>query len=216
MEYHQPAEKPLQLSARVIGILRGVSEREFPFIMEAAFEAGLDAIEVTTNTPGAAGIVSANLRRVPPGKWLGMGTVRKEEEAQQAIDAGAMFLVSPNVNEAVIQKARQARLPMIAGAFTPTEVYNAWAAGAGQVKVFPANRFGPNYLRDLKGPYDHIPLVAVGGVTVDNVADYFSAGASAVAATSALFGRDALRSVDLEALRNNIYRFLSSCSGTPK
>lgn len=206
----------MHFNVKVIGILRGVSEGDFSLIMEAAFEAGLDAIEITTNTPGAAGILSANRPRVASGKWLGMGTVRNVGEARRAIDAGAMFLVSPNFDGGVIRLARDARVPMVAGAFTPTEVYNAWAAGAEAVKVFPANRLGPVYIRDLKGPFDQIPLVAVGGVTAGNVAEYFAAGASAVAATSSLFGREALQTVDVKALQRNVRRFLESCPDSLK
>ena len=95
----------LFLSVPVIGILRGVSADFFRDLMPASFEAGLDAIEVTVNTEGAADIIAANRALVPAGKYLGMGTVRNLDEAKMAVDAGAMFLVTPNYDRAVLEPA---------------------------------------------------------------------------------------------------------------
>jgi len=124
-----------------------------------------------------------------------------------------MFLVTPNTDTRVIEYARANAVPVIAGALTPTEVYAAWSAGADLVKVFPCGALGPSYIRELLGPFDAIPLVAVGGVDLDNVREYFAAGARAVAATTALFGKSALEDRDLDAIARNVARFIARAGG---
>ncbi len=201
----------MKLTVPVIGILRGVDEAFFSDLMTAAFVAGLQAMEVTMNTPGAERIVGRNLPRVPKGTYLGIGTVRNIDEVKRAVDAGAMFIVTPNTDAGVIDYAGARNVPVIAGAFSPTEVYTAWQCGARMVKVFPCGLLGPSYIRELRGPFDDIDLVAVGGVTPDNLRDYFDAGARAVGASSALFGKTALREKDLKKLSVNVRAFIEAC-----
>ena len=191
-----------------IGIIRGIDPDFFEELMAVSFAGGLQFLEITMNTRGAADIVSRCRSMVPDGKWLGMGTVRDLEEAKIAVDAGAMFMVTPNTDPAVIEFGRAKNIPVIAGAFTPTEVYKAWTAGAEMVKVFPCSVGGPNYIRELSGPFDQIPMVAVGGVGLANLHDYFKAGAVGVGVSSALFGKDALASQDRELIGNNVRDFV--------
>ena len=199
----------MNLNIPVIGILRGIDAGFFGPLMDAAFEAGLQAVEVTYNTPRALEMVAKQIPRVPNGKYLGMGTVRNVEEAEQAVDTGAMFLVSPNTDGTVIDYAKQQNIPIVSGAFTPTEVYNAWSAGADMIKVFPCGQLGPDYIRELSGPYDRIPLVAVGGVTSDNAAGYLKAGAEAVGAGTGLFGKEAISRQRPEEIIRNVKHFIS-------
>jgi 2-dehydro-3-deoxyphosphogluconate aldolase/(4S)-4-hydroxy-2-oxoglutarate aldolase len=202
----------MHLDVPVVGILRGVDPEFFGDMMKTSFEAGLQAIEVTMNTPGAERIISANRPMVPQGKLLGMGTIRNIEEARKAVDAGAMFIVTPNIDASVIEYAKQRTIPIICGALTPTEIYTAWSSGADMVKVFPCRVFGPQYIRDILGPFDRIPLVAVGGVTRSNVGAFFEAGAAAVGVGMSLFGVDAVRERQLEELGHNVKEFIESCS----
>lgn len=195
----------------VIGILRGVDEAFFPDLMTTAFNAGLQALEVTMNTASAERIVEKNLPRVPAGKYLGIGTVRNIGEARRALDTGAAFLVTPNTNVKVIEYAAERGIPVIAGAFSPTEVYTAWSSGARMVKVFPCGLLGPSYIRELRGPFDDIDLVAVGGVTLENLRDYFNAGVRAVGAATALFGKKALEEKDLVKLAGHVKKFVEAC-----
>ncbi len=201
----------MKITVPVIGILRGVDEAFFPALMMTAFEAGLQAMEVTMNTPGAERIIRKNLSRVPKGRYLGIGTVRDTEEAKRALDSGAAFIVTPNTDVAVIGYARDRNVPVIAGAFSPTEVYTAWKHGAQMVKVFPCGLLGPSYIRELRGPFDDIDLVAVGGVTLENLRDYFDAGVRAVGAGSSLFGKTALRDKDLKKLSEHVRKFVEAC-----
>ena len=200
----------MQLAVPVIGILRGIDEEFFRALMPVAFGAGLTALEITMNTPDAAGIVARCRAEVPSGKLLGMGTIRNIAEAEAAIAAGAMFLVTPNTDIKVIELAKRHQLPIIAGAFTPTEVYAAWAAGADLVKVFPCGVVGPAYIRELRGPFEQIPLVAVGGVNLNNLGDFFAAGAAGVGVGTSLFGQGALAEHDLAGLAANVCRFLAA------
>ena len=202
----------LSLAVPLVGILRGVDAVFFAELLEASFAAGLQALEVTMNTRGAESMVAAGRPRVRPGGMLGMGTVRSLAEAERAVAAGAMFLVTPNLDRQVIEYAAARSIPVVAGALTPTEVYTAWSAGAAMVKVFPCGALGgPRYIRELAGPFDQIPLLPVGGVTLDNVRDYFSSGAAAVGAGKELFGADALQEKDVAGAVRNLKRFLAAC-----
>ncbi len=202
----------MELNIPVIGILRGVEGDFFGEVMQISFAAGLTAMEVTMNTPGAEKIVAEYRPAVPSGKLLGMGTIRNLEEAKRAVAAGAMFLVTPNLNLGVIEYAKAEGIPIVAGALTPTEVYAAWSAGADLVKVFPCGAMGgPQYIKDLLGPFDHLRLVAVGGVSLANLQDYFAAGAEAVGVSTSLFGGKALREKNLEQIGQNVKNFIEHC-----
>ena len=201
----------MKLDVPVIGILRGLDARRFQSVMETSFDSGLQAIEITMNTDKALQIVSSLKPSVPSGKLLGMGTIRNLREAKEAVGAGAMFLVTPNTDTEVIEYARSNSVPVIAGALTPTEVYSAWSAGAEMVKVFPCRTFGPQYIRDLRGPFEQIPLVAVGGVDLNNITEYFAAGVRAVGASSSLFGRKALTENNIRQIGENVKKFISLC-----
>jgi 2-dehydro-3-deoxyphosphogluconate aldolase/(4S)-4-hydroxy-2-oxoglutarate aldolase len=200
----------VEIEVPVIGILRGVARDFFGAVMTAAFAAGLRAIEVTFNTPQAEQIIQEHRDAVPAGTLLGMGTIRNLDEARKAVAAGAMFLVTPNTDREVIQYAVARGVPIIAGAFTPSEVYAAWSAGAQMVKVFPCGCVGPQYIRELRGPFDHIALVAVGGVRQDNVKSYFEAGARAVGVGDSLFGRQALERRSPQEIGANVQRFIQA------
>ncbi len=199
----------MKLNVPVIGILRGVAFDFLDKVMTAAFEAGLQALEITFNTDRAEEMIAAYRDHAPAGKLLGMGTIRNRDEARRAVDAGAMFLVTPNVDAAVIEYAVSRDIPVIAGAMTPTEVYTAWSAGAAMVKVFPCTVLGPQHIRDLRGPFDTIPLVAVGGVNSSNASAYFEAGAAAVGVGAPLFGRQALADRQPDQIFQNVRQFLS-------
>lgn len=202
----------MKLDMPVIGILRGIDADFFGEVLAMSFANGLQAIEVTINTSGAEEMVSRYRGKVPPGNLLGMGTVRDLEEARRAVAAGAMFLVTPNLEPKVIEFANRQDIPIIAGALTPTEVYGAWRAGADMVKVFPCGALGGSrYIRELRGPFDQIPLVAVGGVSLDNLGDYFAAGARAVGVSTSLFGREALRNRDIERIGKHVKKFIEQC-----
>jgi len=201
----------MKLEVPVVGILRGIEPAFFRSVMDTSFASGLQALEITMNTSQALQIVSLNRPAVPSGKLLGMGTIRNVGEAKDAVESGAMFLVTPNTDTRVIEYAASKSIPVISGALTPSEVYTAWSAGADMVKVFPCGIFGPQYIRELRGPFDQIPLVAVGGVKLDNIKEYFTAGVSAVGASTSLFGREALMQHNLVEIEENVKKFTAIC-----
>ncbi len=165
---------------RVLAIARGLADENADATAEALYKGGIRLIEVTLNTPGALEIITRWRGRFENRMRIGAGTVLDESLARQALAAGAEFLVSPNVDEAVIGHGVQNQVEVFPGALTPTEIVRAWQAGASAIKVFPAATFGPKYLQELRGPLGQIPLMAVGGVNVDNLSDFLQAGAVGV------------------------------------
>jgi len=203
----------MNLKVPLIGILRSIGADMFSPLMQASFAAGLQAIEITMNTPGAEEMVAANRGHVPEGRYLGMGTIRNLAEAKRGCEAGAMFLVTPSFDPDVMEFVRSKDVPLIAGALTPTEVYRAWNAGALMVKVFPCRALGgPLYIRELRGPYDDIPLVAVGGVKLENIHEYLQAGAAALGVGMSLFGEQAVSEEDWDQVQKNVEKFVKRCA----
>lgn len=164
----------------LLPIARGLEASDLRRAAAILVEEDLPLLEVAMNTPGAAALIR-ELHEVFEGQLvLGAGTVVDMGLAETAVDAGAVFLVSPHWDSEVAAAARRLAVPLIPGAFTPTEILAAWRAGAAMVKVFPAATGGPEYLRQLRGPLPEIPLLPTGGITIDNAADFIAAGAAAL------------------------------------
>ena len=171
---------------RVVAIVRGQRSEAVADLAAALLEGGIRFIEITfrqgapeswRETAGAIRSVSA---RFGDKMRVGAGTVMTLEQLELAREAGARFIISPNVDTGVIRATRQMGLVSLPGAFTPTEIALAYDSGADAVKVFPAGRLGPGYIRDLRGPLAHIPLMAVGGVDEKNAEAFIAAGAMGV------------------------------------
>lgn len=166
---------------RLIAIVRfrSVTEESLVRVCRELVDAGLPGVEVTLTTPFALNAIEALGGRV------GAGSVRTVEDARRAQEAGAAFLVTPVVRPEVLQAAR---VPVVCGALTPTEIDAAWVAGAAYVKVFPSP--GPSYVRDVLAPLPEVPLVPTGGVRLESIVDYAAAGAAGVGVGSALVTED--------------------------
>jgi 2-dehydro-3-deoxyphosphogluconate aldolase/(4S)-4-hydroxy-2-oxoglutarate aldolase len=154
--------------------------------IEYLFQAGIRLVEITMDTASAVEILSSLQSGVPSDALLGAGTVTDVARAEAALAAGAAFLVTPNLNLDVIRLARTYGVPIMPGAMTPTEIWNAAAAGADYVKVFPASTLGPGFFREIRGPFAHIPLMATGGVNLDNARDFVAFGVDALGVGGAL------------------------------
>ncbi len=165
---------------RVVAVLRAATADELMEVAKALLDGGLRCLEFTMTTPNALGMIAAGTQRFGAELLLGAGTVTDAATADAAVTAGARFLVSPVLKAEVIGVAKRRGVPVMPGAFTPAEVLAAWEAGADLVKVFPAGRLGPGYLKDLHGPFPHIPLMPTGGVGLHDAAAYLQAGAVAV------------------------------------
>jgi 2-dehydro-3-deoxyphosphogluconate aldolase / (4S)-4-hydroxy-2-oxoglutarate aldolase len=154
--------------------------------VEHLFRAGIRLVEITMDTEGAEEILKSLGPSVPSNSLLGAGTVTDLVRAEAALAAGATFLVTPNLDLEVIRLARANGVPIMPGAMTPTEIWNASAAGADYVKVFPASALGPGFFREIRGPFAHIPLMATGGINLENARDFIINGVEALGVGGAL------------------------------
>jgi len=174
---------------RRTGVVAIMRHTEASLAIEAAdalLRGGVDVVEVTMNTAGATGMIRQLTAHFGERMLIGAGTVLSTGAVRQALDAGACFVVAPNTDPKVIALCNQLGVPVVPGAFTPTEVVTAWGLGADLVKVFPVSSVGSRYIRDLRGPLPEIPLVPTGGISTENVSDFVKAGAVAVGAGSDL------------------------------
>lgn len=171
----------------VVAIVRMSEPERIIEIARALRKGGVRCIEIPMTVPTALELIRETTRDATSDFVIGAGTVLDAETARATILAGVEFLVGPNTNLEMIKLCKRYRKVVIPGALTPTEILNAWQAGADIVKVFSARFFGPKYFSDLKGPYPHIDLMPTGGVRVDNAADFIRQGACAVT-----IGRDLL------------------------
>jgi 2-dehydro-3-deoxyphosphogluconate aldolase / (4S)-4-hydroxy-2-oxoglutarate aldolase len=132
------------------------------------------------------------------------------EQVHEAVDAGARFLVSPCVLPDVIDAAQELQVAIIPGAFTPTEIYTAYSLGADIVKIFPAVRFGPEYLKAVRGPLPQIPIMPTSGVDASNVGEWFRAGAIAVGAVSSVFDPTLIRNGNWNEITTRAREFMEA------
>lgn len=169
--------------SKVIAIVRGIGSDKISSLAEAMLKGGLRCIEVTfdhSSEEGKAETLKSIevLNRDFKGKVLaGAGTVLTPEQVDQAVAAGAEYIISPNVNVDVIKRTKELGKVSIPGALTPSEIVTAYEAGADIVKLFPAAVFGPAYFKAVKAPLKHIPMTAVGGISPENIRDFLAVGA---------------------------------------
>ena len=173
-------------SCGVVAIIRANSSSELIEVAAAIKEGGVDLIEVTMTTPNALGVVSDVAARYGDEVLVGIGSVLDPETARAAMLAGAEFVVSPVTKPDVIEICNRYSKVVMPGAFTPTEILRAWEAGADYVKVFPSSGVGPGYIKDVKAPLPHIPLIPTGGINVSNAGEFIKAGAAALGVGGAL------------------------------
>jgi 2-dehydro-3-deoxyphosphogluconate aldolase/(4S)-4-hydroxy-2-oxoglutarate aldolase len=185
----------------LVPIIRAPSADEAFAVADAIRAGGIDVVEVTMTVPGAVEVIAQLARRFGDAVVLGAGTVLDPETAKACRDAGARFIVSPSFDAPTVTWCKQAGVPIMPGALTPTEVVQAWRAGAAMVKVFPCSAVGgASYVKALKAPLPQIELLPTGGVSLATVADFFKAGASAVGAGADLVDLEAIRAGKLAAV----------------
>jgi 2-dehydro-3-deoxyphosphogluconate aldolase / (4S)-4-hydroxy-2-oxoglutarate aldolase len=181
-------------SIGIIPVVRASSANEAMQAIEAIRDGGIPILEITMTVPGAVKVIEEVSARFGSDICVGAGTVLDEETARACILAGSQFIVSPALNLSTIECCRRYGVAVMPGALTPTEVVQAWTAGADFVKVFPAGAMGgASYLKALKAPLPQIELVPTGGVSLKTAADFIKAGASALGVGADL--------VDLKCLR---------------
>jgi 2-dehydro-3-deoxyphosphogluconate aldolase/(4S)-4-hydroxy-2-oxoglutarate aldolase len=199
------------LEVGIIPVIRADSADAALAIVDAIAAAGLTIAEVTMTVPDAISVIAKLARRLGDRVLIGAGTVTDADTARRSIDAGAKFVVSPCLVPKVIEAAQRTGVVALPGALTPTEAFDAHRFGGDMVKIFPAQHAGgAAYLRALRGPFPNIPLVPTGGVTLDNIKDFFDAGAAAVGVGSEMIPRDALARRDYAAIGALASRFLAA------
>lgn len=199
---------------RLVAIVRTRDSELAAPLAAAIVNGGISSIELALTTPRALEVIAELVSRFAGRVLVGAGTVRNGSDAASAIAAGARFLVSPDFDEGVLDKARSAQIPYVPGALTPSEVGKILAAGVELIKIFPAVRFGPAYLRDLLAPYPQLRPIPTGGIDFSNAAEFLKAGAVALGVGSALTdgtGRSGLPGVTARTRR--LKRLLAQVDG---
>lgn len=196
---------------KVIALIRADGADSLLDCARALQAGGLGAIELTMTTPGAIELV-ARVSRELPDALIGLGTVLDADTARAGIAAGAKFIVTPAVRPAVIAVCREQSVPILSGALTPTEACDAWDAGADVIKIFPAEFFGPAYIKSLKAPFPKMEFLPTGGVTPQTVGDFLKAGAFATAAGSALVSPAALKARDWAGITARAREFVAAAA----
>lgn len=199
---------------RVVAVLRSPTSERVLATARAVVDGGVQTLEITLNTPDALALIKDARADHPSEIRIGAGTVLTAADADAAIAAGAEFLVTPTVVPDVLHEASGHGVPVVCGAFSPTEIYAAWVAGAAAVKIFPIRTLGPAYLADVLGPLAGIPLVPSGGVTAAEVPVYLRAGAAAVAIGGGVLS-PGLVSGDFDRVRSSCEQIISSLPVTP-
>lgn len=196
--------------AGIVAVIRLQEPGKLRAVVEAIAAGGIRALEVTMTVPGAVELIRELAPTLPPGFLLGAGTVLDTDTARRVIDAGAQFVVSPVFRVDTIRACHERGVPSMPGCFTPTEILDAWDAGADIVKVFPATALGPTFFKDVRGPLPQVKLMPTGGVTLDNAGDWIRAGAVAVGVGTALLDAKAIAAGDYATLRANAERIVRS------
>lgn len=176
----------------VVAIMRANSSEQLLAAADAVKAGGVKAIEVTMTTPGAIEVIRIATEKYGADVLFGVGSVLDPETARATILAGAQFVVCPTLNPGTIEICKRYSIPVIPGAYTPTEALTAWENGADMVKIFPASNGGPSLIKAIKGPLPHIKLVPVGGVSLENAADFIHAGAEIIGVGGSLINQKLL------------------------
>lgn len=174
----------------------------------ALTDGGIRAIEFTLTNMDALPVIAKMRRLVDNSVVIGAGSVISAEQVWAVADAGAQFVVSPVWKRAVNSACQEVDLPFMPGAFTPTEILQAWEWGASAVKVFPANHLGKRYIKDVLAPLPHLRLMPTGGVNLDNMREYLDYGAFALGVGSSLINNEAVAGRDWQRLRDNARRYV--------
>ena len=212
-------EKAMKLiyDTALIPIIR-VESADIAFkVADAFLQGGVSIIEVTMSVPGAIEVVKQLVEKFGDKVLIGSGTVIDGKMAEEVIKAGSEFIVSPNYSRNLIETAIKHGKPIIPGALTPTEIFDAYTMGADAVKVFPCGMVGgAAYLKAIRGPLPHIPLVPTGGVELDTAGPMLEAGAYALGVGGAITDNKAIKEGRYEVITENVRKFLEIVKGYRK
>jgi 2-dehydro-3-deoxyphosphogluconate aldolase/(4S)-4-hydroxy-2-oxoglutarate aldolase len=197
---------------KIVAILRGADPADVLSIAEALCRGGIKLLEITFNSPGALAVLKELSGKMSDKMLIGMGTVLDAATAEKAIDHGAKFIISPSFKVETIETTKKLGAVSIPGAFTATEIVNAFSAGGDIIKVFPASG-NVSYIRELRAPLSHIPLMPTGGVSLENIGDFQRAGATAFGVgTSLVNTKEKVTDAYLKELTERAVKFARAIS----
>ena len=194
----------------VLGIIRGGSQDSIQGVLNSCVSAGLNFVELTLNTENALSLIELASKQFSDELCVGAGTVLSLIDLKNAENAGAKFFVSPTLNVDIATYCSKKGLAYFPGALTPTEIEKAWNSGATMIKVFPASQMGPNYFNTIRGPFDELQLIAVGGINVTNAVEYLRSGASAIAIGGSIFTISRMKNREFGSIKTDIADLIST------
>ncbi len=191
----------------VIGIIRNLTVADINFVLPIYKQAGFTTIEITLNTPEALSVINSLALEYKGELNVGAGTVCTLDDLAAAITAGVNFIVTPIFKAEVVKKCVSMEVPIFPGAFSPTEIYEAWELGASMIKLYPASVVGPAYVSAVLAPLNKVKLMPTGGIHLSNMLAFMKAGATSLGIGSELFDKKIIQKRDSEAMLNHFTLF---------
>jgi 2-dehydro-3-deoxyphosphogluconate aldolase / (4S)-4-hydroxy-2-oxoglutarate aldolase len=198
------------LENKAVAVIRMNDSAKLIKVAEAIYKGGVQSVEITMTVPGALKIIEEASRTLGDHVNIGVGSVLNKQTANEAINAGAKYVVSPVFKPEIVQEAKKHDIPVMPGAFSPTEILTAFEAGADVVKVFPADIVGMAFFKGVLAPMPHLKLMPTGGVSLTNAGDWIKAGACAVGVGSALLDKKAIAEENYSLLTQNAVKLIAS------
>ncbi len=194
-------------SLPIVGIIRNFSPERLAALLPFYVDAGFSTIEITMNTEGAEKMIAETIKNHGNQLNVGAGTVCSRLDLEQAVQAGANFIVTPVVVKDVIKECVRLGIPVFPGAFSPSEIFEAWSLGASMVKVFPASSLGPDFIKSMKAPFPQIKIMPTGGINLKDISSYKKNGADAFGIGSPLFPSQLLEKGDWDGFVKHLAEF---------
>jgi len=191
------------LDKKIIAVIRIKEEEKLKKVIDAIYNGGISVVEITMTVPNALRLIEKMSEEFEEKVLIGVGSVLNKTIAEEAIKAGAKYVVSPVFKKEILEAAHKYNLPAMPGAFTPTEIQAAHEAGADIVKVFPADIVGMNFFKAVLAPLPHLKLMPTGGVSLTNAGEWLKAGACAVGIGTALLDKNAIKNEQYDILTRN-------------
>jgi len=200
------------LKRKVVAVLRIKEEEKLKKVIEAINKGGISVVEITMTVPNAIQLIEKMSEELDKNIILGVGSVLNKSIAEDAIKAGAKYVVSPVLKKEIIEASHKHDIPVMPGCFTPTEIQTAYEYGADIIKVFPADVVGMAFFKAILAPLPHLKLMPTGGVSLTNAGDWLKAGACAVGIGSALLDKKAIQEGNYSKLTENAATIMKSIS----
>lgn len=200
--------------SKITAILRGYGYEQVRNVVEALKESEIHAVEITLNRKDSKEVIERIVGEYGSDFAIGAGTVLTKEDLEEVIKLGVDFVLSPNMfSKDMLEYCKNNEVISVPGAFSPTEIYRNINDGADIVKIFPVNRIGSEYLKDIMAPFGDIPIMAVGGINAENVREYFEAGARFVGIASGLFKKEDIMTKNIDNMKWAVEKFQKQIEG---